>query len=228
MHSSLAQVLSGTESQGATPASRQPLPTLMPINPIHTALMNNGKILVVSGSGNDPTQTTFMVGVWDPSNNSVTTQTQSWDMFCNGMVLLPDGRPFIMGGNLQYDPFHGWQRTAAYDPATGKFTDLEDMAHGRWYPTSTVLGDGRVMTFSGLDENGNTDSQVEIYKVGVGWAPPQMAPWTPPLYPRMHLLPNGKVFYSGSGTQSNIFDPATNTWSVGVATTQYAGIRGYG
>lgn len=28
-------------------------------------------------------------------------------MFCNGMVVLPDGRPFIMGGTLQYDPFHG-------------------------------------------------------------------------------------------------------------------------
>src|SRR6202049_3082575 len=96
----------------------QTLPTLMPLNPIHTALMANGKILVVSGSGNFPAQTTFMVGVWDPSNNTMTTQTQSWDMFCNGMVVLPDGRPYIMGGNLQYDPFHGWHRTTVYHPAT--------------------------------------------------------------------------------------------------------------
>ena len=127
------------------------LSTQMPINPIHTALMANGKILVVSGSGNYPVQTTFMVGVWDPSTNTFTNgPNQSWDMFCNGMVVLPDGRPFIMGGNLQYDPFFGWKRTAIYDPVTGKYTDMEDMAHGRWYPTSTVLGDGRVMTFSGL------------------------------------------------------------------------------
>ena len=200
----------------------------MPINPIHTALLSNGKILVVSGSGNYPAQTIYNVGVWDPSSNTITTQTQSWDMFCNGMIVLPDGRPFIMGGNLQYDPFFGWNRTSIYNPATGKFTDMEDMTHGRWYPTSTVLGDGRVMIFSGLDETSATNTRVEIYKVGVGWAAPVTAPWTPPLYPRMHLLPNGKVFYSGPTTQSRTFDPSTNTWSNVLATTNYGGIRLYG
>jgi Domain of unknown function (DUF1929)/Legume lectin domain/PKD domain/Glyoxal oxidase N-terminus/Quinohemoprotein amine dehydrogenase, alpha subunit domain III len=206
----------------------QTLPAQMPINPIHTALMSNGKILVVSGSGNYPAQTVYNVGVWDPASNTITTQTQSWDMFCNGMIVLPDGRPFIMGGNLQYDPFFGWNRTSIYNPTTGVFVDMENMAHGRWYPTSTVLGDGRVMVFSGLDEAGNTNPQVEIYKLGVGWSAPSMAPWTPPLYPRMHLLPNGKVFYSGSTTQSRTFDPATNTWSNVLATTNYGGTRTYG
>src|ERR1700681_4752901 len=205
-----------------------PSPSLMSINPIHTALMSNGKILVVSGSGNYPAQTNFYVGVWDPSNNTVTSRTQSWDMFCNGMILLPDGRPFIIGGNLQYDPFFGWNRTSIYDPATDKYADMEDMAHGRWYPTPTVLGDGRVMIFSGLDENSNTNSQVEIYKVGAGWSAPTTAPWTPPLYPRMHLLPNGKVFYSGPTTQSRTFDPSTNTWSGTIANTNYGGTRLYG
>jgi PKD repeat protein len=206
----------------------QTLPINTPINPVHAALMHNGKILIVSGSGNYPPQTNFTAGVFDPVAVSMTTQSITWDMFCNGMVVLPDGRPFIMGGNLQYDPFHGWQRTAAYDPATGKFVDMEDMAHGRWYPTSTELGDGRVMTFSGLDENGTTDSQVEIYKVGVGWGAPHAAPWTPPLYPRMHVLPNGKVFYSGLSTQSRTFDPSNSTWSGVIATTNYGGSRLYG
>ncbi|HEY8714512.1 MAG TPA: choice-of-anchor D domain-containing protein [Candidatus Acidoferrum sp.] len=218
----------GARAQANVQGTWQTLPVLMPINPVHTALLSNGKILVVSGSGNYPAQTVFNGGVWDPASNTMTTQTLNWDMFCNGMVVLPDGRPFIMGGNLQYDPFHGWNRTAAFDPATGNFVDMENMAHGRWYPTSTVLGDGRVMTFSGLDENGNTNSQVEIYKVGAGWAPPSTAPWTPPLYPRMHLLPNGKVFYSGWTTQSRMFDPSNNTWSSVIATTQYGGARTYG
>src|SRR6202163_3552603 len=122
------------QGQAAVQGTWRTLPTLMPINPIHTALMSNGKILVVAGSGNYPVQTTFMVGVWDPSNNTMTTQTQSWDMFCNGMVVLPDGRPFILGGTLQYDPFHGLNRTTVYDPVTRKYADMEDMAHGRWYP----------------------------------------------------------------------------------------------
>jgi len=206
----------------------QTVPTQMPINPVHTALLSNGKILVVSGSGNYPVQTIYNVGVWDPSTNTITTQTQTWDMFCNGMIVLPDGRPFIMGGNLQYDPFFGWNRTSIYNPTTGKYTDMEDMAHGRWYPTSTILGDGRVLIFSGLDETGATNSQTEIYTVGGGWAPAVTAPWIPPLYPRMHLLPNGKVFYSGSTTQSRTFDPSTNTWSGVIATTNYGGTRLYG
>ena len=73
------------------------------------------------------------------------------------------------------------------------------MAHGRWYPTVTSLGDGRVMTFSGLNETGGTNTSVEIYTAGTGWSPEYPAGWTPPLYPRMHLLPDGRVFYSGSG-----------------------------
>src|SRR5216117_3215760 len=112
-------------------------------------------------------------------------------MFCNGMVVLPDGRVFINGGNLRYDPFLGEPRSSAYDPTTGRFTDLESMAHGRWYPTVTTLGDGRVMTFSGLSEFGMRNTAVEIYTVGSGWSQEYQSGWTPPLYPRMHLLPAG-------------------------------------
>ena len=37
----------------------QTVSTHMPINPIHTALLSNGKILVVSGSGNYPAESIF-------------------------------------------------------------------------------------------------------------------------------------------------------------------------
>ena len=80
------------------------------------------------------------------------------------------------------------------------------MAHGRWYPTATVLGDGRVMTFSGLDEFGITNSTAEIYTANTGWSQEYPAGWVPPLYPRMHLINDGRVFYAGSGTGSRFFD----------------------
>jgi hypothetical protein len=44
----------------------------------------------------------------------------------------------------------------------------------------------------------------------------------------MHLLPDGKVFYSGPTPNSSIFDPSTNTWTTNVATTNYSGTRTYG
>lgn len=85
------------------------LPNNVPINPIHAALLTNGKVLVVTGSGNcGPSQTGCPSGPpYGPSNGSgallldpVTGQTiqqftLSWDMFCNGMVLLQDGRVLI-------------------------------------------------------------------------------------------------------------------------------------
>ena len=210
------------------------LNTQMPINPIHIALMHNGKVLVVSGSGNLPSDTTYLGGVWDPATNTITTQPVPYDMFCNGMVVLPDGRPFIISGTQQYDPFHGDPRTAVYDPATGNFVQVQSMADGRWYPTATTLSDGSVMVTSGLGQNGNTNTTIEIYKVGIGWSQPYpMTLFTAPLYPRMHLLPSGSVFYSGPGTGSAFFNPAnvtnpsTHGWTAG-PTTNYSGTRTYG
>src|SRR5262249_9334080 len=130
--------------QAQTVGQWQTISTQTPINPVHVALMHNGKVLIVSGSGNLPSDTNYMAGVFESATQTMTTQPIGWDMFCNGMVVLPDGRPFVMGGTLQYDPFHGETRTSAFDPATGTFADLQTMAHGRWYPTATTLSDGRV------------------------------------------------------------------------------------
>ena len=228
--------------QAAVQGQWSTLPNSVPINPIHVALLRNGKVLIVAGSGNCPPSQSGCPAAapYGPSNGSgavlytppgtFTPFTVTWDMFCNGMVLLPDGRAFIDGGTIQngYDPFRGSSKTSIFDPATNTFTDAHNMAHGRWYPTVTTLGDGRVMTFSGLDENNNTNRAVEIYTVGSGWSQEYVANWTPPLYPWMHLLPNGKVFYSGSSASSALFDPSTHAWTLNVATTKYGGRRGYG
>jgi hypothetical protein len=226
--------------QAQTAGKWSTLPYTMPINPIHVTLLRTGKILVVAGSGNcPPSQSGCPLGppygtgngsgalLLDPTTGNMTRFSTSWDMFCNGMVTLPDGRGFINGGTIQYDPFFGLPKSSIFDPSTNTFTDVSNMAHGRWYPTLTTLGDGRIMTFSGSDENGGTNTTVEIYTVGSGWSTPYTANWTPPLYPRLHLLPNGKVFYSGSTNQSRMFDPSSHNWS-NVATTIYGGTRTYG
>jgi galactose oxidase-like protein/glyoxal oxidase-like protein len=216
-------------------------PNPMPINPIHVALLPNGKILVVAGSGNcPPSQAGCPSGppynqangsgalLWDPATENWTQWFPlSWDMFCNGMVLLQDGRAFINGGTIQYGPFYGQLKSSIFDPNTNTFTDVQNMAHGRWYPTVLTLGDGRVMTFSGYNETDATNTAVEFYTIGSGWSTQYIAPWTPDLYPRLHLLPNGKVFYSGAQTTSRFFDPSTHTWTTGPS-TNYSGSRNYG
>jgi len=225
----------------------------MPVNPIHAALLYTGKVLIVSGSGNDPnnafpinTTPNYQAAVWDPQSGKITTQSMDWDMFCNGMSVMPDGRVLINGGTAAYGalaavggasdvPFTGLPNSSIFDPATESFSPADgpnrgNTAHGRWYPTLTELGDGRIMTTSGLDEHGYTNNTNEIYTAGQGWG--SEIPGTPsglgtfnfefPLYPRMHLLPTGQVFYSAPSSATVVFDPSTQKWSF-LAWTIYGG-----
>jgi hypothetical protein len=203
------------------------LTLLMPINPVHVALMHNGKVLVIAGSGNDPDNKTLEAAVWQPGPDIVRTFRIDWDMFCNGMVIMPNGQPFVLGGTLKYDDFLGYRKTAMFNPATETFTNTPDMSGGRWYPTGTVLGDGTVLVLSGLnDTSGGVNTTVQIFKAGA-WTPAGTVFPGPPLYPREHLLPSGKVFEDGANPNSQMFDPATKTWKP-VATTKFGKNRDYG
>ena len=206
------------------------LPYNTPINPIHAALLNTGKVLIVAGSGNNPAVTNFQAAVWDPQSGTITTQPVDWDMFCNGMIVLPDGRPLIDGGTIRFNPsFEGSANASVFDPVASQFTDLTTMADGRWYPTVTVLPDGTVLAFSGLNAAGGTNAKMEIFSPSSwSWSSPFGGGWAPPLYPRLHVLPNGNVFYSGPTDKSRYYHPATRSWSAAIATTNYSGYRTYG
>jgi hypothetical protein len=215
---------------------------MMTINPIHVALMHNGKILVTAGSGNCPSSQAGCPSgapyggsnhsgavVVDPAAQSIAQLSIGYDIFCNGMTVLPDGRVIVVGGTTAYDPFKGSPQSSIFDPGNNSFSSSESMAHGRWYPSVITLGDGRVMAFSGSNESsGSTNNTVEFYTVGAGWSQQFTAPWTPPLYPRLHLLPNGKVFASGSQPNSNLFTPSSTSWTLNIASTNYGGTRTYG
>jgi len=212
----------------------------MPINPISTTLLHTGKVLIVAGSENDAHNNSegsesYRAGVWDPTGttqSSIAVQQLTYDVFCSGTAVLPDGRPLVVGGTSDYT-FTGDNRASFFDPATGNFVQSESMVDGRWYATAITLGDGRVMAFSGTKLGGGTNNTVEIYRIGsagAGWLSPSAAPFFPPLYPRMAVLPNGKVFYTGHGTGTSnangwIFDPSPRTWTSSVPTTRN---RSYG
>lgn len=204
------------------------LATTMPINPVHVALMRNENVLVISGSGNDPTNHVFTAGVFNPSNHTINTSTIGWDMFCNGMVVLPDGRPLVLGGTIRYDPFQGEPRTAFFEPFGGTFANGPSMGNGRWYPTGTVLGNGTVMVISGLGTNGSINGSVQIYDpTSNTFTPAGNSFPNPPLYPRQHLIPNGKVFESGANPDTKYWDPVTKSWT-NVAMTKFGQARDYG
>lgn len=204
------------------------LAVTMPINPVHVALMRTGNVLVMSGSGNDPTNHVLTAGIFNPINHNLSTFQIDWDMFCNGMIVLPDGRPFVLGGTIRYDPFQGEPRTAFFEPFASTFANGPSMGNGRWYPTATVLGNGTVMVISGLGTNGSINGSVQIYDpatnnfVAAGNSFPN-----PPLYPRQNLIPNGKVFESGANPDTKYWDPVSHVWT-NVATTKFGKARDYG
>jgi len=240
----------GNSSTGHPQGMWSTLPATMPINPIHAALLHTGKILLIAGSGNCPPQQAgcpqgpqYPAGaaLLDLSSKTITTMPTSWDMFCNGMSIMQDGRVLINGGTKSYGalavvgvqgdiPFTGLANTSIFDTSTESFVDVAPTAHGRWYPTMTELNDGRMMTTSGLnDTDGNNNNTSEIWD-GQQWG--AEIPGNPhitdfptfqfPLYPRMHLLPTGHVFYSSPSSATIDFDPSTQSWTL-IAWTIYPG-----
>jgi len=148
----------------------------------------------------------------------------AYDLWCGGHTLLADGKLLFVGGTSYYppppDPFYGGLREAyLFDPFSETWERLDDMEIGRWYPTLIRLADDRVLTLAGLDYRAPTDSpktnilknlfdlvaniKKRIARVNEVFDPTTKT-WSRikgervlPLYPRVHLLPDGDVFYSG-------------------------------
>src|SRR5690349_2562450 len=210
------------------------VPYQMPINPISVNLLPSGKVLIVAGSENDAKNNSkgsesYRAAVWNPTGttqSSIVVQDLSYDVFCSGTAAMPDGRSLVVGGTSDYT-FTGEARASFFDWKSERFAQSQTMKQGRWYASAIELGDGSIMAMSGLTQTGATSTQVEIYDLrnaGAGWKAPVSLPFTPPLYPHIFTLPNGKVFYTGqgSGTRNTFgysFDPATSTWTQSIATT---------
>jgi hypothetical protein len=109
------------------------------------------------------------------------------------------------------------QNPAALD--TGAFVATGNMAHPRWYPTAVRLSDGRVLALSGGHPVAN---EVEAFD-GATWTVVTGATRSfGELYPGLHLLPSGEIFYTragwanASGTQTaylTMTGPTTGIWS---------------
>ena len=222
----------------------------MPVNPVHAALLHTGKILIVSGSGNCPPQQAGCpqgpqypqgAALLDLSNNNISTMPTTWDIFCNGMSIMQDGRVLINGGTKGYGalavvgaqgdiPFTGLPNASIFDPSSESFIDISPTAHGRWYPTLTELNDGTMMTTSGLNDTDGTNNNTSEIWNGQQWS--AEIPGNPnitnfpgfrfPLYPRMHLLPTGHIFYSAPSSATLDFNPTSQVWTL-VAWTIYPG-----
>jgi hypothetical protein len=152
----------------------------------------------------------------------------------------PGHKPPRDATTAQAQGFGGSNLSAIFDPATSAFTLTPPMVAGRWYPNTTSLADGRVMTYGGQDEKADDDPLIEYWNGS--WSAPVIptcsigggpvgdcrtlkysdgslpVPGAPALYPRMFLLPNGKLIHAGPEPETWVFDPAAGA---GVANWTY-------
>lgn len=207
-----------------------------------------------------------------PLNDAAEYDHNDAALFCSDLVQLADGRLLAVGGTDYYtDPnvpgspvqagvveLEGTRDSRIFDPKTRTWTSTSDMNYGRWYPSMVTLGDGSVFVASGVtklmkpfyadhvEDSGGNVTQTETFD-------PETGTWTYnggsadrslPLYPRLHLLPNGDVYYDAGGQVYNpqgqsydealwnvaaAYDPDTKAWyDVGVPGigTTMPGFRG--
>jgi hypothetical protein len=187
---------------------------------VHAALMPNGEVVYYSGNTGPtiPAETR----IWNPSLREVRSPPNApeIDLFCSGLAVVFDGRLLVVGGTAKYssgpgDPWFGSKTAYRLDPFGG-WERVEDMSFGRWYPSAVSLPDGRVLVVSGEggeEVGGGRTLQAEIYNPFGGWEVlPESANRLLPLYPRLHVLPNGEVAFAGQGAATAILNLDSREW----------------
>jgi hypothetical protein len=217
----LAFLAVGLAPAGADPAdvgSWDP-PFELGVSAMHATLLPNGKVLLYYKAAS-----TGVLGsvarLWDPSTGvaaDVTMPTRV-GIWCSAQTLLPDGRVFTAGGHeLGRSVEYGIRDTYLFDGVTRTWTRGPNLSQRRWYPSAVETADGNILTFAGLQEPAKFATTVDRFDTTGGQVTTLPASATKNVrdYPRMHLLPDGRLFMTGPIRQSYWFNPTTSTWTPG-------------
>ena len=187
-------------------------PFQLPLIAIHSAMLPTGKVLLFSAEHGVPGIHGWLL---DPETRALTNvqPPAGWNPDCAGHSFLADGRLLVAGGTLQFNPLLGSKKAFIFDSFAESWIQIDDMAQGRWYPTNITLGDGRVLTMSGVnDTSGALNPDIEVWDSSTSnWT--LVGQRTMPDYPYLHLLSNGLVSRSGPDSQTETFNPATGQWT---------------
>ena len=215
---------------------------MLPNVAAHAHLLPNGHVLMwgrrlIPGKGSlDVHECTPFV--WNPATGTATNTPQpklangtKVNLFCSGHAFLEDGRLLVVGGHNEDSD--GISQAALYDWKTNSWTPTAPMARPngepvrRWYPTATTLPNGDVLVVSGsyIDPTRKPGEQtiveplLQIWSKG-SWKTISKADGTPldfkglPLYPRMHVASDGRVFMSGTNGRTLLLKTtAPGSWT---------------
>ncbi len=163
----------------------------------------NGKQMTVSGEQN----------IWvDATSKGKASVVSKPERYTVQGLLGPQANSLLYGlgtpMTLQKQNFFGSKDAYIFDVKTSKFQKVSSMNYARWYPTLAEMGNGMVMTMSGLNDQGQMTTNSEMYN-------PSTGQWTQgpvhgfPTYPATFLTANGELFFTGSNTG---FGPNAAAW----------------
>ena len=209
----------------------------IPVMAVHAAVLPTGKVMWFSypknpsvrhGGDGPASPNTAQAWLWNPATGQHTRvdpplwrdpadgQLKPANIWCAGQSFTADGRLVVVGGNLAFSTdssdFKGLNKVYTFNPFNETWTEQPDMRHGRWYPTTIRLPDGRMPILSGLDESGvggaNFNTDVELFTPSadmngrgtmslVGSRGGSGQPPKGGTYPHMFSMPSGRTLIAG-------------------------------
>ena len=203
--------------------------------------LNDGRMLVVGGmaitrtsspsNSNAYPETLDIVEAYDPDSGKwQTLEPINRPVAQQTLVPMGDGRVMSVGGFNELGNMVGTDRAEIFNPKTNIWTLTESMSNSRISPEAIALKDGRVLVTGGMFPS--TDSPVsETYDPTLGeWAETGTMSQHRSSHTLTLLHDNRVLAVGGIGPQgkddyilhstTEIFDPATNTWSPGPEMSQ--------
>jgi hypothetical protein len=134
--------------------------------------------------------------------------------FCAGFTFLPDGCLLVAGGDKKSDKYdrvppgvrEGRNSLRLFVPrggatGTGEWQSIGRISDARWYPTCTLLPDGRVFLVGGyLDDMTVANNQnptcetIPARAAGPQYLSLLVDAWPYDAYPFIYTLPSGEMF----------------------------------
>jgi hypothetical protein len=214
---------------------------------VYTAPATLGTYHVLATSAADPTMSASALAVVTQSPGSFTTTASMLRVVgIHTATLLADGKVLVAGGSEgTFNYAYGGLRDAElYDPVASSFTTTISMTSARTFHTTSLLPNGKVLVTGGFDE-GHPDqplpeSSAELYDQATGSFTPAGSMGIARAVHTATILVNGKVLIAGGGTQqivdggfpffgqgiaeSEVYDPATNSFSAtgAMSTSRFA------
>jgi hypothetical protein len=201
-----------------------PLETLDTV-PVHVNLLPDGRLLYW---GRDKAADKWDIGgscltyTWNPTSKAKTTIPNiTTNLFCSGHSFLNDGRLLVAGGHVRDDAVPnqegiGEDDVNVFDYRNNTWSRVGFMGKGRWYPSNVTLASGETVIVSGYYRTGGTGTGITVNLTpDLFTSQNTIRPFTfgnnIPVYPYLHLAPNGQVFVAGPGpSASRYFDPNGN------------------